>query len=109
MRGFVVYASLAAAVCGATAWVPLARAEDKERTADQIVKEIDAVATPPFNPAMRNDRPAATKFLAARQAAAAQRSLLIEQLYNKDPENAQLAKFMPERWQALLMTGPEKL
>lgn len=109
MRRFAMLASLALAACGGLAWAPSVQAEEKERTADQIVKEINGVKTPEFDPAIRSDRAKIAKYLEARQNAMTRRSALIGELYKKDGNRVELLTLLPERWQAMLMTGPEKM
>jgi thiol-disulfide isomerase/thioredoxin len=85
----------------ALALAPAARAQD--RSAQQILKDIDDVKMPTFDPAMRNDRAALTKFITAQREALVKKAELAGELYKKDPKNPALAKLLPERWQTLTM------
>jgi len=64
---------------------------------------------PQFDPAQRNDRAAITRYLADRQAAMEKKAGLIGELYKSAPENPELVKLLPERWQAVAAGGPAKL
>jgi len=110
MRVSTVFSCLAVglAVCGALAWGPSARAED--RTADQVLKEIRAVEMPKVPVASQmNDRAVVTKYIADRNTAMSRRAELIGELYKLAPAHEALRSLMPARWQALQMSGSANL
>jgi len=94
---------LACGLLGSLATTPAARAED--RSAGQILKEINAVEMPKPDLAARSDQAAMAKFRKDYIAALTKKADLIGELYKADPKNDALAKLMPERWNALGMAG----
>jgi thiol-disulfide isomerase/thioredoxin len=107
MRRFAVTSCLSLAVCGWLALAPSVRADD--RTAEQILKEINAVEMPQFDPAQRENQEAINRYLTQRREAMNRRAELIGELYKKDPNHAELDRLMVERWQAMMMSGPQKV
>jgi thiol-disulfide isomerase/thioredoxin len=103
MIRFAVSSCLALAVCGWLAFVPSARAED--RNADQIIKEINAVEMPKPDPAMRNNRQAANKFMEERKKALIKRAELTGELFKVAPDRQELVELLPQRWNVLLLSG----
>jgi thiol-disulfide isomerase/thioredoxin len=95
----------AAIVCGSLAATTPARADD--RTPDAILKEIDAITMPVFDPSKRSDQAYVQQYIKESKEAMAHKAALIGELYRTDPENPRLAKLLPERWRALspMMTG----
>ena len=90
---------LAVAIAGTT------RAAD--RTADQIVADLDAVKPPDSSKVDRKDQDAVKAYLAERRTALAKRVDLIEELYKSHPDDARLADLMPERWSSKLGSSTE--
>lgn len=107
MRWKVAVSCLVLAVCGWLAASPSARSED--RTPAQILKDIEAVELPKFDPSMQKDQKLLLKFLQDRQAAMGKRNELISELLKKDPANEELSRLLPERWQSLLMEKPKEV
>jgi len=107
MRRFAVTLGLTVGCLTWLAPVPSASAA-ADRTAEAIVKEIDAVKMPDLSKVNREDRASVMKYVTERQEANAKKSALIGELYKVDPNSPRLAKLLPERWQALLMSGPNK-
>jgi len=93
-----------ALMCGWLATAGLANAED--RTGDQIVEAIEAVKLPQPDLSKRGDKDYVEKFLAERMTAMEKRSDLIGELLKAHPEDARLAKLLPQRWQIMMMKGP---
>jgi len=103
MSRFAVASCLALVVYGGSAWAPSARAED--RSAAQILKELNAVELPaPPPPNQRGDQEVVRKFIAERQKAVTRRAELIGELYKVAPDNEELTTLLRERWQGLLQT-----
>jgi thiol-disulfide isomerase/thioredoxin len=74
-----------------------------DRTADEILKELDGVTIPKFDRAKSSDPAYGTEIRAAQQKAVHKRSELILELYRAAPDNEKLAKLLPERWSICLM------
>ncbi len=72
-----------------------------DRTADQILKEIDAVKLPALDSAKSEDQSAVKKHKIKLREASEKRARLILQLYKAAPENTRIAELMQERWQTL--------
>jgi thiol-disulfide isomerase/thioredoxin len=92
-----------ALMCGWLAFAGPARAED--RTADQIVEEMEAITLPQFDISKRNDQDAIRKYITERTAAMEKRSALIGELLKAHPDDARLARLLPQRWQMMLMAS----
>lgn len=103
MSRFKFVSMMSLALLGAVATLSAARAADKP--AEQILKEIQAIELPKIDAATRANAAAMTKFRTAYMEAQTKKADLIGDLYKKDPTNAALTKLMPERWNALGMTG----
>jgi len=73
-----------------------ARAAD--RSAAEIVKELDAVKMPSFDATKRGDQAYVQDFIAKRQAAIEKRAGLVLELYKAAPDHEQVPKLMVERW-----------
>lgn len=85
-----------------------ALAREDGRTGDTILKELDSVKPPIFDPARREDRAYFETFVSETSTAQEKRSGLILELLNVDPKNGRLPKLLPERWQRM-SREPEKL
>jgi thiol-disulfide isomerase/thioredoxin len=101
MSRFTIRVCGAVILCGSMAATMPARGED--RSADAILKEIDAVKVPEFNDARREDRAYIQQYLTERSDATKRRADLIAVLYRVDPDHPKLATLLPERWGALVM------
>lgn len=69
-----------------------------DRTAEQILKELDEVKVPDVDRTKLKDQAYVREYLAKRQEAAKKRGELIEELYKAAPDNDKLAELLPERW-----------
>ncbi|MHC5541976.1 TlpA family protein disulfide reductase [Singulisphaera rosea] len=76
-----------------------------DRSADQIVDEIQAIKVPQ-QPEGRTQE-AVLKFFKARKEAEDKKANLILELYRTQPHHDKLAKLLPERWNSL-MADPDK-
>jgi len=88
----------------ATATAPGSARAD-ERSADAIVKDIDAVVMPVLDASDRGDRDAIQAYLVKRREAVTRKSDLTAELFRVDPANARLVVLLPERWAQLASPG----
>jgi len=103
MRRSLAVVTLLLVFAGGLTLAPAARAQ--QRKADQIVKDIEKVEMPKFDPAKINEPAARLEFLQARQKAMGRRSDLIGELITADPANVALTPLLTERVQVLMTTG----
>jgi thiol-disulfide isomerase/thioredoxin len=75
-----------------------------DRTAGQILTDIDALKTPQFDASKQRDQAYVQEFMAKQQEAAAKRAALVGELYKVAPDHARLATLLPERWSSMLQT-----
>ena len=77
-----------------------------DRTATEILKELNDMKRPQFVPKAGEDRQKAIEaFYAETKVANEKRAALIDELRKADPENEKLVKLLPERWMVLAQTG----
>jgi thiol-disulfide isomerase/thioredoxin len=76
-----------------------------DRTADAILKDLDAAKLPQFDPSKASDRDAIQAFIKERAAVVEKRGDLILELYKADPANEKLVKLLPERWLSVAPVG----
>lgn len=88
--------------CLATAYV----ASGADRTADQILKEIDAVKVPALDSQDNDKKSPATSSTIKSRDAARKRSRLIIELYKIAPDHKRIPALMEERWK--IIGTPEK-
>jgi thiol-disulfide isomerase/thioredoxin len=72
-----------------------------ERSADQILKELDAVKVPTLDSAKKDDPSAAIKHKIKAREAAEKRARLILQLYKVAPDHKRIVALMQERWKTI--------
>ncbi len=91
-----------------SAWLASAvPAMAQDRPADKILAEINAVEMPKI-PEDRTDRKAVQDSMTKFQKAMEQKADLIGELYKAQPDNPELARLMPLRWQSRMrMAGPK--
>jgi thiol-disulfide isomerase/thioredoxin len=87
--------------------VSISPARSAERTADQILKDIDAVKLPVLGSKKKGDRSAVLDNQIRRREAAQKRARLIRDLYKVAPDHKRIPALMEERW-TTLGTHPEK-
>jgi thiol-disulfide isomerase/thioredoxin len=87
-----------ALVLGAGGWVASAVALAADRTADQILKDIDAAAMPKLDRSKAQDDAYLRRFRTRERDTAAKRDKLILELYNAAPNHDRLPALMAERW-----------
>jgi thiol-disulfide isomerase/thioredoxin len=97
--------ALSIVLCGSM--VLMSPARSAERTAEQILKEIDAVKLPTLNSKKQGDRSAVLDNQIRRREAAQKRARLIRDLYKVAPDHKRVPALMEERW-ATLGAHPEK-
>ena len=106
MRDVVVkFVALSIALSGSM--VLISPAWSAERTAEQILKEIDAVKLPTLNSKKQGDRSAIRDNQIRRREAAQKRARLIREIYKVAPDHQRIPALMEERW-ATLGSHPEK-
>jgi thiol-disulfide isomerase/thioredoxin len=69
-----------------------------DRTAEKILKELDAVKVPDVDRTKIKDRAYVQEYIAKRQEVGKKRGELIQELYKIAPNNEKLAELLPERW-----------
>ncbi len=99
---------LAFALVGLLVASPTAPAAEDGRTGDVVLKELDEVKQPKFDPAKREDRAYIESYIGEMTKAQEKRAGLILELLKVDPKNGRLPKLLPERWQTLI-GEPDKL
>jgi thiol-disulfide isomerase/thioredoxin len=72
-----------------------------DRTADQILKEIDAVKVPTLDSAKSDDLSAVKKHKIKFREASEKRARLISQLYKVAPNHKRIPELMQERWKTV--------
>ncbi len=77
-----------------------------DRPAQEIIKELDAIKTPAFDPSKRSDAAYMQKLRQDYAAAAAKRNTLAMELFQVDPDNDRLVKLMPQHWMSQNPYGP---
>ena len=103
MTRFTTRVCVAILLCGSLAATAPARAAG--RPADVILKQIDAVRVPVFEPNKENDKAYTEQYDKEESAAERRRAPLIGELYRIDPDNPRLVELLPERWRALCVVG----
>jgi thiol-disulfide isomerase/thioredoxin len=93
----------AVAIVGLTVCGTQAIAAD--RTADEILKELDGVPLPKLDRAKVGDQAYVREYRAAMQKAIPKRLELILELHKAAPDHEKLATLLPERWNFLPQTG----
>ncbi|MGO9469176.1 MAG: redoxin family protein [Isosphaeraceae bacterium] len=78
-----------------------------DRSADQILKDIDAVKLPQYDGTKRGDQAYVREFMTKRQEAASKRATLILELYKAAPEHERMETLLPERWGSMSPIGPQ--
>ncbi len=77
-----------------------------DRSADEILKELDAVQMPTFDASKSRDQDAVRDFLTRRQEVSEKRAALILELYKAAPDHPRVPKLMAERWSSMPSFGP---
>ncbi len=76
-----------------------------DRTADEILKELDGVPLPKLDRAKISDATYRNSYIAAMQKAVPKRLELIRELHKAAPDHEKLITLLPERWSNLRQTG----
>jgi thiol-disulfide isomerase/thioredoxin len=90
-RAWATVVMAISAIAGAQAWAG-------DRTAEEILKEVDAVEAPKFDAAKRNDKTYIKEYIQKMQESTAKRSALAFELYKTDPNHARVPALMVARW-----------
>jgi thiol-disulfide isomerase/thioredoxin len=80
--------------------ISTAAAQDATRTAEAVIKEIDAVKSPEV-PRNTQDRAAVQEFLKARAEAQSKKAELTLELFKVSPDHDRIPALMSERWMTL--------
>ena len=88
--------------------VVVAAAFAEDRSAEAILKDYDAVATPPAEPAKAKTKRALLDARARRQKALVRRDELAMEFYRAHPEHERAPQLMAARWEARL-ADPKKV
>jgi thiol-disulfide isomerase/thioredoxin len=78
-----------------------------DRTADEILKELDGAPIPKFDPAKRAEKGYIQQYISDRQKATEKRGELILELYKAAPDHEKVPKLLKERWMGLPQMGPK--
>ena len=107
MSRVTVRVSAAVILCGSLAATMAAFAED--RSADAIIKEIDALTLPQPDLSRVEDKAYLRQFMKQRSEIRVRKAELIGALYRIDPDNPRLVVLLPVRWRWLSgwMAGPD--
>ncbi len=85
-----------------TGWVVSSSvAMGADRTADKVLKEIDAVKVPALDPKKKDDRYYQKEIQIRQREAAQKRARLIGELYKVAPDHKRLPSLLEERWKTL--------
>jgi thiol-disulfide isomerase/thioredoxin len=91
--------TVVAFVLGADARTAAAPASSgNDRSAQQILKELDNVTVPVYEPSKKTDRVYVQQFLANLQHSTLKRAALILELYKADPSHDRVPALLAERW-----------
>jgi thiol-disulfide isomerase/thioredoxin len=78
-----------------------------DRTAGEILKEIDAVKVPPFDRTRSGDEAYVKEHESRRHAQIARKAALILELYIAEPDHQRVPVLMAERWGSMSAIGAE--
>ena len=107
MTRLLIWLSGAMIQCGGPAATMPELAED--RSAQAILKEIDAIRLPEADLSRIADKAHLRQFMRQRSELRVRRAELIGELYRIDPDNPRLITLLPVRWRSLSgrMAGPD--
>jgi thiol-disulfide isomerase/thioredoxin len=103
MSNFKRGATLFVVCCLASA----SQAMAQDRPADKILADVNAIEMPK-RPEAGSDQKAKQEYIVKLQKATEKKAALIGELLKADPENAELANLLPERWEAKMMADSTK-
>ena len=78
-----------------------------DRTAADILKDLEGVTLPKFDPAKRSDQAYVQQYITEHQKVAEKRGELILELLKVAPDHEQIPKLLTERWTNLPAIGPK--
>jgi len=84
-----------------------ATAMTADRSADEILKALDAVKMPAFDASKRSDSNYIQEVRKQFKEAGERRDTLILELYKADPNSPKLAPLMAEHWERMVPFGPD--
>jgi thiol-disulfide isomerase/thioredoxin len=107
MSRVTIQVSGAIILCGSLAAAIPALAQ--ARSAEEILKEIDAIKLPQPELSRENDKAYIREFMKRRSQIRVHRADLIDELYRIDPEHPRLVELLPVRWRSFSgrLGGPD--
>jgi thiol-disulfide isomerase/thioredoxin len=78
-----------------------------DRSASEILKEINAIKVPAFDSTKSGDEAYRKDHESKRHAAITKKAALILELYNSEPDHQRVPALMAERWGNMSAVGPE--
>src|SRR5947209_15667302 len=87
-----------ALVIGAVGWAASAQTPGADRSAEQILKDIDAATAPKLDAKKARSTSYLRRFRANQRDVAAKRDKLILELYKAAPDHERLPELMADRW-----------
>ena len=91
------------------AFFPVTAALSEDRSAEQILKELDDLQAPRVEATKRNDEKYFQEFLRKRNLVWSTRDALILEFYKVAPRHQRIPKLMVERWAHFVYTPPYSL
>jgi thiol-disulfide isomerase/thioredoxin len=94
-----------AAVLGG--WIATSAALGADRSAEQILKDLDTVKVPVFDASKRSDQAYIRDYISKRQQTVEKRAELALELYKASPNHQRIPEVMAERWGSIPPVGPK--
>ncbi|WP_165249778.1 TlpA family protein disulfide reductase [Paludisphaera soli] len=88
--------------------VAVAFAQEAPRSAEAVLKDLDAARQEPYDQSRREDKPYTDAYIEEMGKVRERRSALTRELLQVDPKNPRLTRLLFERWQAMY-DKPEEL
>jgi len=90
--------SFVAVMLGVGGWSASLSASGADRSAEMILKELDAIKVPSYDASKKEDQTYTPRFLTELQRATETRAALILELYKADPDHDRIPTLIAERW-----------
>jgi thiol-disulfide isomerase/thioredoxin len=78
---------------------------DDDKSADGVLKQLEATSVPKFDSTKRNDQDYIRQYIADRQKVMEARAELIQKLYKLAPDHEKVPGLLEERWGTILQGG----
>ncbi len=98
-------AAVPAAATAQNAPAAEAPAATSPRSAEEILKDYDAVKVPTFDASKQQDQAYILDYARTHREATEAKAKLAQELYQAHPENARVPEVLPEYWTSLVMGG----